>query len=164
MSDKLDQLKEEAAELGIDFNPRIGEEKLQAKIDAHYEAIEKADKEEIVETKTVATVKKIKPKNKPINVIARELYEKAKKTRIVTIVDNDQRVNSKTTTCKASWGNTFYEMPTKIFPLNTPIEIEQGYINSLKEVMIPLHVMDTRTQLHTSVMRPRYSISYEDRQ
>ena len=34
----LEQLKEEATELGIKFNPNIGEDKLQAKIDAFYEA------------------------------------------------------------------------------------------------------------------------------
>ena len=182
MSEKIDQLKQEADELGISYNPRIGEDKLQAKIDAFYKAQETSGKEvdeaiEAVETENVdenteddvtettksaktIKVEELKGKRK-MAVLARELYEKAKVTKIVTIIDNDQRVNNQTTTCKANWTNEYYDLGTKTFPLNTPIEIAVGFIKVLKNVRIPHHVKDMKTGLSKTTMRPRYSISEE---
>ena len=97
-----------------------------------------------------------------INKIALELFEKAKKTRVVTITDNDQRVNSQTTVCQANWSNMFYDMGTRKFPLNIAIEIPQGFIDVLSEVLIPHHAKDPKTGLSATTMKPRYSIHYED--
>lgn len=169
MSERLDELKQEADELGISYNPRIGEDKLQAKIDEHYTSQETSSKEveQAVQAKeaTVSEAEAEKPAvsgRKPIAIVARENYEKAKKTRVVTITDNDQRVNNQTTTCVANWSNAYYDLGTKRFPLNTPIEIEQGFINVLKEVRIPHHSRDMKSGLSKTTMRPRYSISFED--
>ena len=167
MSEMIDQLKEEATELGIKFSPNIGKEKLQEKIDAYYKSQEssgdeiKAAVEAKEQSEEKPAVSSTDVKHKPIAVVAKELYEKAKKTVIVTIIDNDQRVNNQTTTCKANWTNSFYDMGTKIFPLNTPIEIEQGFVNVLREVKIPHHVKNPDNNLSTVVMRPRYTIQYE---
>jgi len=169
MSDTLEQLKAEATELGIEFNPRIGEAKLQEKVDAYYKsqessgeeiqaAVAKNEAEEQSEEKKVA----VTGKNK-MAVLARQIYDNAKKTQVVTIIDNDQRVNNQTTTCKANWTNSYYDMGTKTFPLNTPIEIEQGFIDVLSEVYIPHHVKDMRTGLSKTTMRRRYTIQVEDK-
>ena len=168
MSDALEQLKAEATELGIDFNPRIGEAKLQEKIDAHYEsqessgkeiqnAVAKKEAEEKSEEKVAVT-----GKNK-MAILAKQNYDAARKTRVVTIIDNDQRVNNQTTTCKANWSNNFYDLGTKTFPLNTPIEIEEGFISVLSEVYIPHHVRDMKTGLSKTTMRRRYTIQDEGR-
>lgn len=167
MSERLEELKQEATELGIDFNPRIGEEKLAAKIEAYYEGQESSGKELQAAVAQVEAEEQSKEKvavtgKKKMAILAKELYEKAKKTQVVTIIDNDQRVNNQTTTCRANWTNNYYDLGTKIFPLNTPIEIEQGFINVLKEVYIPHHVKDMTTGLSKTTMRPRYTIQIED--
>lgn len=167
MSEKLDELKQEATELGIEFNPRIGESKLAAKIEAHYEGQESSGEE--IQKAVAETEKKEKSEEKKVAVtgkrtmamLAREIFEKAKKTRVVTIIDNDQRVNNQTTTCKANWTNAYYDLGTKTFPLNTPIEIEAGFISVLSEVFIPHHVKDMRTGLSKTTMRRRYTIQEE---
>ena len=171
MSERLDELKEEATELGIDFNPRIGEVKLQEKIDAYYESQETSGKE-IQETVEAEEAKKTDEEKseeksvasgiKSIENIAREVYEKAKKTVVVTIIDNDQRVNNQTTMCKANWSNQYHDLGTRTIPLNTPVQIPQGFINVLKEVMIPMHTRDAKTNMTRTVMRPRYTIQVEN--
>jgi len=167
MSERIDELKQEATELGIDFNPRIGEEKLAAKIEAYYEGQESSSKEiqeAVVENEAKEKAEEKVPvagKNK-MAILARKLYERAKETKIVTIIDNDQRVNNQTTTCRANWTNNFYDLGTKIIPLNTPVELEQGFINVLSEVVIPHHVKDMRTGLSRTTMRRRYTIQVED--
>lgn len=163
-----EELEQEAKELGIEFNPRIGDEKLQAKIDAFYESQETSGKEvmEAVQAKeaTAQETEAEKPAVKgktPIAARAAEAFARAKKVRIVTIIDNDQRVNNQTTTCKANWSNQFHDLGTKIFPLNIPIEVPQGFINVLKDAKIPHHVKDPKTGLSRSLLRNRYTINYE---
>lgn len=161
MSDKLEELKIEAADLGISFNPRISEDKLQERIDSFYKEKETST---VVITENVPEEPKAagKSEGKSMAEIARELYALAKATKVVTIIDNDQRVNNQTTTCIANWANQFYDMGTKRFPLNVPIEIPQGFIDVLTEVKIPHHTIDTTTGLNNVTMRRRYSIQTED--
>jgi len=66
MSEKLEELKQEAAELGISHSPNIGEEKLQNKIDEYYKSKEnEAPKIEIIsegeapDTRSVSTGKEL---------------------------------------------------------------------------------------------------------
>jgi len=162
--EQVEQLKAEAKELGITFSPNISGEKLQDKIDEYYKAQESSGEEIIaaVVAKEKSEEKKSAVARKPIEVIAKELYDEARKTKVVTIIDNDQRVNNQTTTCSANWSNAFYDMGTQSFPLNTPIEIPIGFINVLKEVKIPHHVKDSKTNLSTTVMRSRYAITEEN--
>lgn len=169
VNEELEALKQEARDLGIEFSANIGVVKLQEKIDAYYESQNTSGKE--LEEAIAKAEEKSKEKAVASNVsgktnmaaLARQLYEEAKKTRIITIIDNDQRVNNQTTTCKVNWSNQYYDMGTQIFPLNTPIEIPQGFISVLEEVMIPMHTRDPKTQLAVTVMRPRYTINYEDK-
>ncbi len=169
VNEELEALKQEARDLGIEFSANIGVVKLQEKIDAYYESQNTSGKE--LKEAIAKAEEKSKEKAVASNVsgktnmaaLARQLYEEAKKTRIITIIDNDQRVNNQTTTCKVNWSNQYYDMGTQIFPLNTPIEIPQGFISVLEEVMIPMHTRDPKTQLAVTVMRPRYTINYEDK-
>ena len=173
-NEELDALKEEAKDLGIEFSANIGASKLKEKIDAFYEsqetsgeelkaamaAVEQAEEKAVVSSKA-APKGELKGKQKMV-ALAQELFDKAKVTKIVTIIDNDQRVNNQTTTCKANWSNAYFDLGTRIFPLNTPIEIPQGFIDVLKEVMIPHHTKDNKTGLSAVVMRARYSVSVSD--
>ena len=86
----------------------------------------------------------------------------ANKTRVVTIIDNDQRVNGQTTTCTVNCSNMYFDLGTIILPLNTPVEVRQGHLTVLKELEIPQHVKDTRSGLSTVRLVPRYTISYEE--
>jgi hypothetical protein len=164
----IEDLKEEAVSLGVTFSKAIGAVKLKEKIDNYYEAqetsgaavIEAVEKNE--KAKSQSTAKTDKVSNKVAKRRSREAA--ARKTRIVVLTDNDQRVNSQTNTCVVNCSNEFFDLGTKILPLNEKIELCQGHINVLKSVSIPLHVKDNKTGLSTVRMRPRYSISYEDRE
>jgi len=171
-NEELEALRKEAKDLNIDFKLNDGVAKLQSKIDAYYEsqetssdeleemvkAVEQAEEKPVVKSKETVT-EVYTPK--PMAQIARELYKEATKLVVVTIIDNDQRVNNQTTTVPVNWSNQFYDLGTMSFPLNVPIEIQQGFINVLKECMIPHHVKDPKTQLSTTIMRQRYTIAYE---
>lgn len=167
---KLDELKQEATELGVDFSDRIGEATLQARIDAFYESQETSGKEieKAVEAKEVKAVEKaeeksaVKGKSKTIYERAKEAEKAARKTKVITIIDNDQRENNQTTSVPVSCGNGFFDLGTIILPLNMRVEVMQGHINTLKEVEIPQHVKDPKTNLSSVVLRKRYTISYEE--
>lgn len=171
-NEELQALKDEARELGIEFSANIGAAKLQEKIDAYYESQESSGKE-IEEAIAKVEAEEKSEESTPVignqqgttnmSELARKLYEEASKTKIVTIIDNDQRVNNQTTTCKANWTNQYYDMGTRIFPLNTPIEIPVGFITVLNEVMIPMHTKDHKTGLAVVTMRPRYSITEQEK-
>lgn len=165
----LEDLTKEAASLGISHNKRIGAKKLQEKIDAFYKSKETSGPAVVkaVEEKAKKEPKETKEHKEPtleesrlVRRIARE--KAARVTRIISIVDNDQRINNHTTTCTINCSNEFFDLGTKLLPLNLKIEVQQGHINVLKSVTIPLHVKDNRTGLSTIKLRPRYTISYED--
>lgn len=172
MSSKLEELKKEATQLGINYSPNIGEAKLQEKIDAHYES------QETSSTELIDLVDKLKADEPKVEVpvvaakdqtsfraFAKKLEAEARKTRVVTIIDNDQRENNYTTSCIATCENEFFDLGTVVLPLNEKVEVRQGHINSLKEVMIPQHVRDPdNPSLSRMVIRPRYTVSYEDMQ
>lgn len=165
----LEELKQEARELGVEFHNNISANKLQDKIEQFYEAqetsgpalqavvVEQEEKEEArKDTKTSKSA--VDPK-----VAKRIEREKAAKTtKVVTIIDNDQRVNNQTTTCTVNCSNEFFDLGTVILPLNEKIEVAQGHIKTLEQVMIPLHMRDNKTGLSSVKMRPRYTISYEN--
>jgi hypothetical protein len=169
MLDRED-LKSEAASLGVTHNANISAEKLKAKIDAHYESQETSGPElaALVEkvTENETEVKTAPTKNDKMldpKVIKRMAREKeARKTRIISIVDNDQRINNHATTCVVNCANQFFDLGTRILPLGEKLEVAQGHINVLKEVRISLHTRDTKTGLNVTKSRARYSISYED--
>jgi len=170
MSEKLNELKKEADELGVSYSKNIGEAKLQEKIDAFYESQETSEKEIEEAVAAKEAVKTVEEKSEEKSAVKRKLTvaEKAKqaeaaarKTKVVTIIDNDQRVNNQTTSCTVNCGNEYFDLGTIVLPLNMPVEVTQGHLSVLADVKIPQHVKDPKTGLHNVVMRKRYTISYE---
>jgi len=166
MSD-IEELKTEAAELGIKHNANIGADKLKEKIEEHYASQETSGAEL---SKLVAYNEKSEAlkssvgtstKNSKTDKIRQRTLD-AKKTKIIRIVDNDQRQNNHTTTCTVNCSNEYFDLGTRILPLNEPIEVAQGHIDTLKGVMITHHVKDTKTGLSAAKQRNRYSLSTED--
>ena len=169
---KIEELKQEAAELGISFPQNIGADKLQVKIDEYYESQETSGngiqdavkKQEAMEqSEEKSAVKDNDDANTHMNKYAKKAEEDARKTRIVTITDNDQRENNQTTVAVVNCSNIYFDLGTAYIPLNVPVEIKQGHLNVLSETEIPLHVKDPKTNLSTLTMRKRYAISYEDK-
>lgn len=165
---KLEDLKQEATELGVQFSPNIGEAKLQEKINAYYESQETSSKEiaKAVEAeqgdKEDDGLSKEERREQNMRKLAIEREAEARKTVVVTLIDNDQRVNNQTTSVTVNCSNARFDLGTRILPLNVPVEVEQGFINVLKETIIPQHSKDPKTGLSQLVMRPRYTISYEN--
>lgn len=174
MSKTLEELKQEAGELGLKVHHNIGADKLAAQIEAHYAALEAeslpkvkpAVKEETsVEDSTEdrSTDNSVaKPLKKTFAQKMKALEKEAKKLRKVTIIDNDPRVNNQTTTVTVSCGNEYYDLGTVILPLNDVVEVAQGHINVLKSIEIPMHRKSpTNPQMSVMVMGPRYSVSFQ---
>lgn len=167
MSEKLQDLKKEADELGITYSANIGEVKLQEKIEAFYEGQETQSAEllKVVEElaqEDPAPVAKAKTATS-FRAMAKQMEAEARKTRVIIITDNDKRENGDTTTCTATCENEFFSLGTIILPLNEKVEVRQGHINSLKECKIPHHVRDPNDpSVSATVQRHRYSIAYED--
>jgi regulator of protease activity HflC (stomatin/prohibitin superfamily) len=168
---KIDDLKQEAKELGINIAPNAKEASIQKKIDEYYESLETSEKEieeavaakeaeETVEEKSEE--KSAVKRKKSMAELAKEAEAEARKTRVITIIDNDQRVNNQTTSCTVNCGNEYFDLGTMVLPLNMPVEVSKGHIDVLKNVKIPQHVKDPKTGLSSVVLRPRYTISYED--
>lgn len=92
---------------------------------------------------------------------AKKAEERARQTRIVTITDNDTRENNQTTVAIANCSNLYFDLGTVYIPLNIPVEIKQGHLDTLANLEIPLHVKDAKSGLFKTEVRKRYSISYE---
>ena len=169
---KIEELKQEATELGLSFPQNIGADKLQAKIDEYYESqetsgngiLEAVKKQEAMEqSEEKSAVKNNKGISNHMGEYIKNAEDAARATRIITITDNDQRENNQTTVAVVNCSNEYFDLGTSYIPLNVPVEVKQGHINVLSETEIPLHVKDPKTGLSTLAMRKRYSISYEDK-
>lgn len=167
----LEELRKEADDLGVQYGKTLGAEKLQAKIEAFYEAQETSGpaleaavqeqeepEEQEVQEESKGKRKLTRKEQANLTRIARE--EAARSTRIVTIIDNDQRVNNQTSTCTVNCSNEFFDLGTAVLPLNERIEVAMGHIRTLRQVQIPLHVRDSKTGLSTVRLRPRYTVTY----
>jgi hypothetical protein len=167
MNDKIEELKKEADELGIVYSKNIGELKLKEKIDAFYESQETGIvhtvKTEIAEDSGLDVVKAgiISAEKRVMSMreVAAQLEAAARKTRVVYIVDNDQRTNNKTNSFTVNCSNEFYDLGTMVLPLNLPVEVRQGHLDVLKEIMIPQHTLNPQTGLSEVHMRSRFSVS-----
>lgn len=89
---------------------------------------------------------------------------RARKTRVVTITDNDTRENNQTTVAVANCSNLYFDLGTVYIPLNIPVEIKQGHLDTIANLEIPLHVKDAKSGLFKTEVRKRYSVSYEQPQ
>ena len=161
---ELEDLKKEAADLGISFSPRISAKALSDRIEAHYAAASKdTELPVITEVGSNSVESHYEQAAAYMRTYAREMEAKARKTRVITIIDNDQRVNNVTTTAVANCSNDYFDLGTIILPLNEKVEVRQGHIDALKGVRIPQHVRSKAdAAMSETVMRPRYTIQYED--
>lgn len=159
---RLEELKKEATELGLTFSPNIAEKTLAARIEKHYKD---AETPAVIETPATADdtpEARAARADQHMRSFARKMEAEARKTRIVTITDNDQRVNNATTTCSANCSNSFFDLSTVILPLNEKVEVRQGHLDALAGVKIPHHVRSKEDpSISETVMRPRYAIHYE---
>jgi len=161
MEKTIEELREEAEQLGIVYNKNIGADKLAIKIEEHYTALENGTPAPTVKVAEVAEIKSAKG-YRPIGVRAKEAKAAALVTHIVVITDNDQRENNLTQVVSINCSNDYFDLGTVRVPLNVPVELAQGYINVLEEIRIPMHTRDQRTGLGKTVVRNRYSIAYQD--
>lgn len=165
----MTELKSEATSLGIKYNPNIGQDKLQEKIDTHYSSQETSGDSVAALVKANEKTKEpstgvgstVTSKKDRLDAKIKSSSKAARKTKIVKIVDNDQRQNNHTTTCTVNCSNQYFDLGTRILPLNENIEVAQGHLNVLKEVKITLHTKDARG-LSAAKQRNRYSISTEE--
>lgn len=172
MSKTIEELKAEATELGLTFRENISAEVLAKRIEDFYtakeaEAVLPEIKEEVEETASDSpelTYEQSKEQAiMDFRRYAKEQELAARKTRVVTIIDNDQRVNNHTTTCVTNCSNAYFDLGTAILPLNEKVEVRQGHLNTLLAVKIPRHMKDPRDpSVSTLVMVSRYTIQYED--
>lgn len=163
VTDTLEALKTEATELGIAFSPRISEKALAERIEAHYEAASKDSDLPVVSIVETSEEARADKAVRHMRAYARDMEAKARKTRIVTIIDNDQRVNNVTTVATTNCSNDYFDLGTIILPLNEKVEVRQGHLDALAGVRIPQHVRSKKdAQMSETVMRPRYTIQYEN--
>ena len=167
MTKTLDELKQEAKDLGIRFVPNISAEKLAAKIEEYYESQETSDKE--IET---AIAEKEKSEEKSVvgdkgkltmEQKAAAMRVRAEEKVVVTLIDNDTRENNQTTVAVVNCTNEHFDLGTVYIPLNVPVEVRRGHLMVLKDIEIPLHTKDPRTGLSETRLRPRYTISYGEK-
>lgn len=165
----IEELKKEADQLGLKYMKNIGAEKLKAKIDEYYESQETSGKEiqEAVEAKEKSEEKSAESGDKRLAKLTKIAEKKAEanKTRVVTIIDNDQRVNSKVTTCKVTCANAYFDLGTVTIPLNVPVEVKQGHIDVLKSLRIPQHndmIKANKNSTGGYRLVPRFTVVYED--
>lgn len=162
----LQELKQEATDLGIEYSANIGATKLAEKIEDYYKSQETSGEE--IQAAVAAKEAKEQSEEKPAvkgkedkYARAKKAEERARQTRIVTITDNDTRENNQTTVAIANCSNLYFDLGTVYIPLNIPVEIKQGHLDTLANLEIPLHVKDAKSGLFKTEVRKRYSISYE---
>lgn len=166
MSKTIEELKQEAKELGIKFVPNISAEKLEAKIEEYYESQETSDQEITapVEANEKSEEKSVVGDNKKTMAEkAKEMEARAKETVVVTLIDNDTRENNQTTVAVVNCSNARFDLGTVYIPLNVPVEVRRGHLSVLKDIEIPLHTKDPKTGLSVTRLRPRYTISYGEK-
>lgn len=168
MSEALQELKQEAESLGVKFAKNTTAESLAQKIEDFYSAQETSGAQvQAAVIEKEKTKQKVKPTAEELSKEERKTQKRvereraARATRVVTIIDNDQRVNNQTTTCTSNCSNEYFDLGTVVLPLNEKIEVPMGHIRNLEQVKIPLHMRDNKSGLSTVRMRPRYTISYE---
>jgi len=173
MSD-IKELKAEADQLGVKYSPNIGASKLQEKIDQNYEAqetsgkalaqvVEKVEKQES-EQPVASSSSKGGWNDTKRRALSKQREAAARKTKVITIIDNDQRVNNQTTTCTVNCGNASFDLGQMTLPLNMEVEVMTGHINVLTALHVLQHQKDPKTGMSTPIQRPRYTISFSQHQ
>lgn len=165
---KLKELKTEATQLGVTFSPNIGEAKLAQKIEEKYLSQETGEAEVLATIKAKESMSTQVAAGEWTDLDRRKLAKKreaeARKTRIVTIIDNDSRVNNQTTTAMADCSCEAFDLGQIALPLNVEVEVSQGHIDGLKCVEIIHHIKDPITGVSKDSTIKRYTVAYSDKQ
>lgn len=163
MAKSLISLKQEATDLGVAFEEDVKAAELQKLIDSFYEAQETSGTalQETIAQIESETPKKVKEFN--IYELAMQAEKEARKTKVVIINDNDNRVNNQTTLAVVNCTNQYFDLGTVRIPLNEPVEVTVGHLEVLRDVKIPMHVHDSASGLSKVVIRFRYSIQEVDK-
>ena len=177
MAKSLAALKAEAIEMNVEFPEGITAKELESLIKAAGAVEATVETPRVVDVElaedeptvvTVATKKVAEPTAAEAKAASwgekvRKAKEAAMKTRVVIVIDNDNRENNHTTTAPVNCSNRYFDLGTVFVPLNEPVEVMQGHIDVLKDVMIPQHVHDPKSGMSKVVTRKRYTIQYEQR-
>ena len=155
----LEDLKEEADQLGVKYNNNIGKNKLIEKIESYYKSQETSTITTNTSSEENSSEGAWTPQKKRQLALKRE--KRARTTQVIEIIDNDQRVNNQTTSVTVNCTNDHFDLGTTLLPLNTPVEVMQGHIDVLKAIKIPQHVRGDNG-LSIVQTRNRYSISVVD--
>lgn len=159
-STNIEDLKHEAEQLGVTFHPNISAAKLAAKIEEFYKSQETSA---VVVADTQEDTPDLAKGAANMRTLARALEAEARKTQVVTIIDNDQRVNNVTTSCTVNCSNAYFDLGQIILPLNEKVEVRKGHLDVLRSVKIPQHMKNPNDpSVSVMVMRPRYTIQVEN--
>lgn len=163
----LQELKDEATALGLDFTGMKSKAEIAQLIENHFESqaagdlIQEAPEVEEKETPLSAIPGKRGGGN-PMLALARDMKVKAMKKRVVRITNNDKRENHLTTTAYLSCENQYFGI-SRLVPLDVPVELEQCLIDVAKSIEIVLHIDDgSRTGNREPKLVKKYVVSYED--
>ena len=169
MEKTIEELREEATELGLTYSQNIGAAKLSVKIDEYYEKQSAGDIVEDIVEEIEVEVKKPATKAKSASETAEQKFRReskerqvaALKTKIVTITNTDKRESHVETMAYLSCG-----VVSKRVPLDIPIELEIALIEVARTSTVSTHVDEVVKGVRTGNKVPKtvrkYVVSYED--
>ena len=136
-NEEREALEAKANLMGIEFNPRLGDVKLRALIDAVLDPKsvqeETEDEEEYKPAKkNVAPVKKVLTEDEIISQTIGEQRKRLMKLRRVIISCNDPQMKDWETTPPMSISNAILTVPKMVIPLNVEWHVPQWYYEMLK--------------------------------
>lgn len=158
----FDEIKNEALQLGIEFRPNISAAKLQERIDAKYKELEQEDSSPTISVKDSESEGKsdTSPENR-MRALGLAMRKKANELFIVTISDNDTRINSESDSCVTNCSNSLFDLGTRIIPTNEKVEVRRGHLEALRAVRIPHHMPDPNDHtVRVTTFRNRYSFQF----
>lgn len=162
----IEELKQEADELGIKYSPNIGAEKLASKIEEFYDAESKANTApvdvvedtpaaEVTETKQQATDRKALSRIEALQVI--KAQERANlETDVVKVSCVDKREASIATHAYFSTGDVSMNIPLDVF-----VEMPKILIYNAEKARALVHVEQNGETV--SKMQKKYVVEYKDR-
>lgn len=139
-AEMLEDLKLEATSLGIEYNQRIGYDKLKDKVDEHYDNESKANsvpvevKEEPKEDTKEQKPGKVDPRQEALMVIKKQQAE-GKKTQVVKITMVDKREASTALAAYFNDGNQAMRVP-----LDTYVEMPKYLIDQAENARAVTHM------------------------
>lgn len=151
---KLEELKQEADELGLTYNKNIGEEKLQIKLNEYY--AKEAATADIPEVKEEIEEAPIEVAQKSHKEVIKELERENMKTSVVMLTMVDKREASTATDAYFSNGSVAMRVPLDVW-----VEMPNILIAQAKAARALLHKKDDKAG-SVPVHSPKYVIEYKN--